>query len=122
MNADSDQTRIEATSADEADLTGSEPPRSQPLVVGTTSSVDHVTSKSSSIAPPSIMVSGTVLPSGFDSERTVISKETPVAAVLPMSHLPPAEMGKLLAGQRLGHFELKEFVGGGGEGAVFPAL
>ena len=65
-----------------------------------------------------------MLPSGFDSDRTVISKETPVAAVLPISqsHLPPSEMGKLLAGQRLGHFELKEFVGGGGMGAVFRAL
>ena len=31
-------------------------------------------------------------------------------------------MGKLLEGQRLGHFELQEYVGGGGMGPVFRAL
>ena len=33
----------------------------------------------------------------------------------------PFELGKLLAGERLGHFELLEYVGGGGMGAVFRA-
>jgi serine/threonine-protein kinase len=52
----------------------------------------------------------------------VISKEMPAAVPLPMAHLPPTEMGRVLQGQRLGHYELQEFVGGGGMGAVFRAL
>ncbi len=69
---------------------------------------------------PSI-ATGPAISGSFDSERTVISKETPVAVPLPAAQLPPAEMGKLLEGQRLGHFDLREFVGGGGMGAVFRA-
>ncbi len=66
--------------------------------------------------------SASTLPPNFDSERTVISKESPAAVALPLAHLPPAEMGRLLAGTRLGHYQLQEFVGGGGMGAVFRAL
>jgi serine/threonine-protein kinase len=69
---------------------------------------------------PSI-ATGPAISGSFDSDRTVISKDTPVALPLPAAQLPPAEMGKLLEGQRLGHFELREFVGGGGMGAVFRA-
>src|SRR5438309_10822616 len=113
MNADADQTRIKATSADKVDSIGSESPPSQSQsflddATGSTGPATQAISKTSSIATPPMGASGTVLPAGFDSDRTVISKETPVAAVLPISqsHLPPAEMGKLLAGQRLGPFEL----------------
>ncbi len=69
-----------------------------------------------------IASSASTLPPNFDSERTVISKESPMAVALPLAHLPPAEMGRLLAGTRLGHYQLQEFVGGGGMGAVFRAL
>ncbi len=61
------------------------------------------------------------LPANFDSEQTVISKSAPGAASFSLAHLPPVEMGRLLAGTRLGHYQLQEFVGGGGMGAVFRA-
>ncbi len=61
------------------------------------------------------------LPANFDSEQTVISKSPPGAISLALAHLPPVEMGRLLAGTRLGHYQLQEFVGGGGMGAVFRA-
>ncbi len=60
-------------------------------------------------------------PANFDSERTVISKQTPVSVAVSAGQLPPAEMGRVLQGQKLGHYELREFVGGGGMGAVFRA-
>ena len=51
-------------------------------------------------------------------DRTIISDRSPAA-----QSQPPAafELGKLLAGDRLGHFELLDYVGGGGMGAVFRA-
>jgi serine/threonine-protein kinase len=62
------------------------------------------------------------LPPDIDNQPTVISKEPPALLPLAMANLPPAEMGRLLQGERLGHYELQEFVGGGGMGAVFRAL
>lgn len=57
----------------------------------------------------------------IDDEKTVISKHPPlVNPVLPRA-ASPQEMGKILVGERLGHFQLEEFVGGGGMGAVFRA-
>ena len=57
-----------------------------------------------------------------NDELTVISKRRPT----PVSPLPlptrPAEIGASLAGHRLGHFQLEEFIGGGGMGAVFRAI
>jgi serine/threonine-protein kinase len=55
-------------------------------------------------------------------ERTVISQRPPSPAASPARQTAPAELGKLLAGERLNHFELREFVGGGGMGAVFRAV
>src|SRR5262245_39884835 len=34
----------------------------------------------------------------------------------------PVELGSQLSGERLNHFELRQFVGGGGMGAVFRAF
>jgi serine/threonine protein kinase len=55
-------------------------------------------------------------------DRTVISDRSPVGSEsVPSARLQPFELGALLAGDRLGHFELLEYVGGGGMGAVFRA-
>jgi eukaryotic-like serine/threonine-protein kinase len=65
-----------------------------------------------------------VLPPGnenLETQPTVITK-TPSLAQYPISGLHPRDMGRLLEGERLGHFELLEYVGGGGMGAVFRAL
>src|SRR5438105_4047209 len=55
-------------------------------------------------------------------DKTVISKQLPLiqgsAPLLPTPQL----LGSTLAGQRLEHYELNDFVGGGGMGAVFRAL
>jgi serine/threonine-protein kinase len=58
----------------------------------------------------------------IDTQPTVISKQPPGSTTPPIHHLHPAEMGRVLEGQTLGHYELQEFVGGGGMGAVFRAL
>ena len=55
-------------------------------------------------------------------ERTVITQRPPVPAAGPARPTAPFELGQLLAGQKLNHFELKEYVGGGGMGAVFRAV
>jgi len=52
---------------------------------------------------------------------TIISKHTPSPSPNPLADVRPHELGSLLEGERLDHFELKEFVGGGGMGAVFRA-
>lgn len=58
---------------------------------------------------------------GLADDKTVISKQPPIAeAALPRT-ATPQEMGRILVGERLGHFQLEEFVGGGGMGAVFRA-
>ena len=55
-------------------------------------------------------------------ERTVISQRPPLTPTGAGRPAPPFELEKLLAGERLNHFELREYVGGGGMGAVFRAL
>lgn len=61
-------------------------------------------------------------------DATVISAANPAAQGLPsfpnaaggtVVPAPSHELSKLLAGERLGHYELIEFAGGGGMGAVF---
>ncbi|MBS0207941.1 MAG: protein kinase [Planctomycetes bacterium] len=54
------------------------------------------------------------------NDQTVISQRPPALPGANRS-LPPQELGKLLVGQTLSHFELLDFVGGGGMGAVFRA-
>jgi len=59
-------------------------------------------------------------------DRTVISKQPPLAES-PSTPTPPAAktvaaLGEALAGKRLEHYELTEFVGGGGMGVVFRAI
>ena len=58
----------------------------------------------------------------LEDQPTVISKQPPTGLTPASVHLQPAEMGRVLQGETLGHFELLEFVGGGGMGAVFRAL
>lgn len=54
------------------------------------------------------------------SDQTIISQRPPALPGANRS-LPPQELGKLLVGQQLSHFELLDFIGGGGMGAVFRA-
>lgn len=57
-----------------------------------------------------------------DNQPTVISKRPATSAGMSLTHASPMELGRLLEGQTLGHYQLEEFVGGGGMGAVFRAL
>jgi serine/threonine-protein kinase len=54
-------------------------------------------------------------------EPTVISNRPPVHTTPPHTTLLPRELGQTLVGRKLAHFQLIEFVGGGGMGAVFRA-
>lgn len=57
------------------------------------------------------------------NEQTVISKKQPIpAAAVPLPNFRPNDIGKALEGQQLGQFQLEEFVGGGGMGAVFRGV
>jgi len=61
-------------------------------------------------------------PSNISSDdRTVISTKAPMPRQIGTHGLPPSEVGRLLEGERLGHYQLEKFVGGGGMGAVFRA-
>jgi serine/threonine-protein kinase len=64
---------------------------------------------------------GTAPPVRTD-QPTVISQRTPIPGPLNVAPSNPAELGRTLLGQKLDHFELLEYVGGGGMGAVFKAL
>jgi len=70
---------------------------------------------------PIVISSGAPSTAPIDDQPTVISKGHPLGAPLAITNLAPAEMGRVLLGQRLGHYDLLEFVGGGGMGAVFKA-
>lgn len=60
-------------------------------------------------------------------EATVISDQAPLSVDgesdvdFSTAKMSPADLGRALLGQRLAHYELREFVGGGGMGAVFRA-
>ena len=56
-----------------------------------------------------------------ETEQTVISKRQRSGTSYPQA-ATPLELGETLEGRRLDYFELKEFVGGGGMGAVFRAI
>ncbi len=70
---------------------------------------------------PAALAAGSVAPHPFDSQQTVISKRPPVSPPAFRRAANPFEMGQSLEGEKLGHFQLEEFVGGGGMGAVFRA-
>ena len=90
-------------------------PGSQP-VSGTDPAAAHAGEEMAASSLPIASALGMISP---DDQQTVISKRPPVqdSALIVASN--PLEIGKLLAGQRLGHFLLNQFVGGGGMGAVF---
>ncbi len=72
--------------------------------------------------PVSTATSGPVIPAAVvPDDKTVISKRPPV----PMDAMPAVPSllnpGGLLTGTRLEHYDLTEFVGGGGMGAVYRA-
>ncbi len=77
-------------------------------------SVERPLPASGSTEPP--------FPSLIDQAKTVISTRPVEGQSSNPSSASPLEMGMALQGQRLDHFELREFVGGGGMGAVFRAL
>jgi serine/threonine protein kinase len=56
-----------------------------------------------------------------EQQPTVISRNRPEGSSGTPLPSNPREMAVVLEGQRLGHFELGQFVGGGGMGAVFRA-
>ncbi len=56
-----------------------------------------------------------------EKDRTIISSRPPIYSP-DHEQLGPKELGQTLVGRRLAHFELREFVGGGGMGAVFRAV
>lgn len=60
-------------------------------------------------------------PTAEETEKTVISSNTPIPGLLPPTGLRPHELGQVLVGQKLDDYWLEEFVGGGGMGAVFRA-
>lgn len=75
---------------------------------------------------PSQPASSDVVPPAADEplspdEPTVITRRPASSSGGVVRPGLPIELGKGLAGQRLDHFELLEFVGGGGMGAVFRA-
>ena len=56
-----------------------------------------------------------------ETDATVITHEPPIPPRPNVEYLHPRELGHALEGQRLDHFELVDFIGGGGMGAVFRA-
>lgn len=71
--------------------------------------------------------SSQVTPLPTFEEATVISDQQPLPVKgesdvdYSMANMSPSDLGRVLLGQRLAHYELREFVGGGGMGAVFRA-
>ena len=57
-----------------------------------------------------------------DNQPTVISKRRRNSNSEYRLNATPAELGEALEGRRLDYFQLEEFVGGGGMGAVFRAI
>ncbi len=80
----------------------------------------------SSTRPVPIRLSGgssvraTGLPGG-ENQATVISQRPPWSPALPLGAPTPSELGQLMEGQQLDHFQIERFIGGGGMGAVFRA-
>ncbi len=64
---------------------------------------------------------GTSTPAVVPNDKTVISKRVPIESPLPLIPTPQS-LGQALVGKTLDHYELVEFVGGGGMGAVFRSI
>lgn len=60
--------------------------------------------------------------SAANDDKTIISKRPPLREQELPSPQSPQVLGATLVGKRLEHYELSEFVGGGGMGAVFRAF
>ena len=56
------------------------------------------------------------------NDKTVIRSHSSSPRIQPPLAVSPANIGQSLVGNRLEHYELVEFVGGGGMGAVFRAI
>src|SRR5207248_1940387 len=82
-----------------------------------------VTSLSPSSAPAGShsLPSPVLNPSISPEDKTVISKRSPLPTTAGHAANHPHALGAALVGRRLEHYELNEFVGGGGMGAVFRA-
>ncbi|MDH3717505.1 MAG: serine/threonine protein kinase [Planctomycetota bacterium] len=52
-------------------------------------------------------------------DATVITDRSPERVDAPSGGAAPSDLGRMLEGERLDHFELDKFIGGGGMGAVF---
>lgn len=97
-----------------------QPPRSSPPVAASDpSSVDSQNPAGESIPATDNAAAAPSPP--LETQPTIITK-APVLAQYPLTSLHPRDMGRLLEGESLGHFELIEYVGGGGMGAVFRAI
>jgi serine/threonine-protein kinase len=77
--------------------------------------------------PPDGSSASSAAAMGLVEQATVISKRPTSGGESsstkpPLPAASPAELGKALEGTTLGSFQLQEFVGGGGMGAVFRAL
>ena len=57
-----------------------------------------------------------------DDEATVLTRQPALETEDLPQGLSPRELAMTLKGQLLDHFQLQEFIGGGGMGAVFKAL
>lgn len=90
------------------------------------SQVDEAASRDASVSSDSTSIrSATPVPISDEGagigDATVISQRPPIEPPQPNSSFNSRELGKTLVGRSLAHFDLLEFVGGGGMGAVFRA-
>ena len=87
---------------------------------------EEITSNSSSVevdlASQQATARGGSSASVAPTEQTVISKRPPIESRDSLPLTRPADIGRSLEGKRLGQFQLDEFVGGGGMGAVFRGV
>jgi serine/threonine-protein kinase len=79
-------------------------------------------SPSGSSGPAIVTIADTSgAPAALPTDKTVISKRPPLETPLP-ALATPQTLGQALVGKTIDHYELVEFVGGGGMGAVFRSI
>ena len=82
----------------------------------------------SSTKPVAVPLDAAIPEAGSDNlvalpnDKTVIRSHSSSPRIQPPLAVSPANIGQTLVGNRLEHYELVEFVGGGGMGAVFRAI